>query len=829
MKSLIYSIFLFASITSIAQVAKAPAYPLITHNPYFSIWSFSDELNNSTTKHWTGSNQSLIGLIKVDGKVFRFMGKKENNPESITEKENGESVLSAYTFEQPAANWMNTDFEDSNWKKSSMPFGGDTTRAKTLWTAKNIWLRKSFTLKQIPNRSLFLKLHHERTIEVYLNGEKIYGCTCKNRKPEFLPIEDSIRAKMVKGKNTLAIHCERNGTSSWLDADVCVAPVDNEKGSGIKKARQTSLVMNATQTIYQFDCNTVNLTVTFTSPLIINDLSILSRPISYISFKTESKDTTTHDVQLYMGASSDFAVNETYQEVNATQYKDGRLNITRVGTVDQPILRKKGDDLRIDWGFGYIATSVSEGTIQTISKFDEGIANFVSNTSLEKNITTGKSLLLNIVFPKEKINNKPVTHLVMVGYDELYSIQYFQQNLKPYWKLDPGASMERLLNRAFSQYEGIVVSCEKMNTLIYQDALKVGGETYAKLCVMAYRQSIAAHAMVKSPFDDKLLFLSKENFSNGCINTVDVTYPSAPLYLAYNPELLKGMLNGIFYFCEASGKYNKPYAAHDLGTYPMANGEIYGGNGMPVEESGNMIILAAAIAKAEGNANYAKDHWKTLTAWVDFLEKEGLDPVNQLCTDDFAGHLARNANLSIKAIVGIRCYAMLAEMLGYTKTAEQYKKLSLDFVNKWQVLAEAGDHYVLTFDDKNTWSQKYNMVWDKIMQFNVFPKVVYDKEVAYYLTKQNVYGLPLDNRKTYTKSDWIVWTATLAKNPADFEKLIAPVYAFTTETTSRVPLSDWHETINGNKIGFQARSVVGGYFMKVLEDKWKKKVSTTKE
>jgi hypothetical protein len=128
------------------------------------------------------SNKSLIRLIKVDGKVLRFMGKKDNNPESITEKENGESVLSAYTFEQPAANWMNKDFEDSIWKKSSMPFGGDTSRAITLWTAKNIWLRKSFTLKQIPNRSLLLKLHHERTIEVYLNGEKIYGCTCKNRK-----------------------------------------------------------------------------------------------------------------------------------------------------------------------------------------------------------------------------------------------------------------------------------------------------------------------------------------------------------------------------------------------------------------------------------------------------------------------------------------------------------------------------------------------------------------------------------------------------------------------------------------------------------------------
>ncbi|MFO0927114.1 MAG: DUF1793 domain-containing protein [Gemmataceae bacterium] len=286
-----------------------------------------------------------------------------------------------------------------------------------------------------------------------------------------------------------------------------------------------------------------------------------------------------------------------------------------------------------------------------------------------------------------------------------------------------------------------------------------------------------------------------------------------------------------------SPRWKFPFAPHDMGTYPHANGQVYGGgerteeNQMPVEETGNMLILLAAVAKMEGNADFASDHWPVVKKWAEYLKAKGFDPENQLCTDDFAGHLAHNVNLSAKAIVALGAYAQLCRQRGDTKTADEYRDLAKALAARWVKEADDGDHFRLAFDRKGTWSQKYNLVWDRILGLGLFPDEVLKKELAFYRKSLKRYGLPLDNRQTYTKLDWTLWSACLTGDRADFDALIAPAYDFLNATQQRLPMTDWYQTPDARYVGFVARPVVGGLVLRLLYEPalWKKYAGQSKD
>jgi hypothetical protein len=790
-----------------SQVHKAPAYPLITHDPYFSIWSFSDNINETPTKHWTGKNQAIVGLVKVDESIYSFLGSPEPTYKDVAPTGENTPQAVRYTTENPGTGWYSNDFTDETWSSGTSPLSSELNN----WTTSDVWVRKYFDATSVSAiTKLLLRLRHDDDVEVFLNGEKIYSCgPCYKGGYDNLPLGDDIKAKIKPGKNLLAFHCTNTGGPGFIDAGL----VNEIPTSQALKAKQTRIEVTATQTKYHLTCGPVNVEVTFISPLLPESLDILSRPISYLVLKESANDQKEHDVQLYVGLSSSIATDNPFQEVTASVQVGTSKTILKAGTTSQEILNRKGDDVRIDWGHLYVSVESNHFPWKQDISLEESQQGYFEESG--QNFLRGKKLRLNNRLSL-KVRPHPTEQVMLIGYDDIESVKYFDQNLKAWWKKGNN-TIEKALFDAQYHFHNTRQRCIDFDKRIVNDANAAGGENYARLCVLAYRQAVAAHKLVEGP-SGEALFLSKENFSNGSINTVDVTYPSAPLFLLYNPTLLEGMLNGIFYYTE-SGRWTKPFAAHDLGTYPIANGQTYPED-MPVEECGNMIILTAALMKATNKIEYAQKHWAALSLWARYLEKYGFDPANQLCTDDFAGHLARNSNLSVKAIVALGAYAQMAGKIGETANAGKYFALSRKLAQQWMELANDGDHYSLTFDNKNTWSQKYNLVWDKLLGLNIFPQEVAEKEIKYYLTKQNEFGLPLDSRRTYTKSDWIIWTATLANTPQDFKSLVDPVYKFTLNSPSRVPLTDWHETTDGKQVGFQARSVVGGYYMKVLSKRW---------
>ena len=633
---------------------RAPAYPLITVDPYFSVWSPSNKLNESNTVHWTNSPNTISGVATIDGTEY--------------------NVLGNLAADLPA-------------------------------------------MKQVSS-----------------------NCT-------------------------------------------------------------------AFSTTYVFEDGGVRLTLIFSTPLLINDLYLISRPVSYLEIKKESIDGKHHSVSFEIFVSEEICINTLGEEdTECETFELGNLRSAKIGSKAQRVLCQSGDDVRINWGYFYITTTGT--TIARKAKInDEKECNFIGATVEVKDST-----------------------LITFAYDDVSSIEYFGEHLKAYWKKD-GSTILDEITKAHKDYRTVMNRCNTFARDMFCDAVRAGGEKYAEILELAYRQVIAAHKLVLDT-EGNLLFISKECFSNGCAATVDVSYPSTPLFLIYNPELVKAMLRPIYKYTR-SEEWTYDFAPHDVGCYPLLNGQVYGENAlnmqMPVEECGNMLIMEAAIALASGNVSFANEHFDLLETWVKYLVENGRDPENQLCTDDFAGHLAHHCNLSLKAIMGIASLGILYGLKKNKREERKYLSLARSMAEDWAKRASNGDgSYRLAFDKPDTFSMKYNIVWDKLFGTNVMPKTVIESEFASYRSKMHPYGLPLDSRMPYSKSDWLVWTATLTDNRDAFIDFVEPLWTFYNFSPSRVPMTDWYYTITGEhrasrtsgfRTSFRNRTVQGGLFIKLMEYK----------
>lgn len=664
---------------------RLPAVPLITCDPYFSLWSGSDRLYETETMHWTGRKKKVTGVLKIDGTAYRFMGQ-------------GSAV----------------------------------------------------------------------------------------------PME------------------------------------------------QTGLYVTATCTEYCFETAGVGLTVDFWTPLLPDDLDVLSRPCTYLDAEVRSLDGKEHTAELVWEFSGDLCCDKGQTEkIGGGSYELGDKQIAWMGLREQSPLGHSGDGVTIDWGYLYLAAEAGEQP-------DADPAQTKSEISYQQK---DKSLSARFSF---RVKDQETDGASLVAaYDDIASINYFGRILPGYWARN-GKNILGAISEALEGRSALLERCTAFE-LDLEEKTSAFGTAYTKICAAAYRQSIAAHKLIA---DEKgeAVFISKECYSNGCAATVDVTYPSTPLFFCFNPELVRAMMRPVIRFAQMP-VWGYDFAPHDAGRYPYVTGQVYGLNSyqraaqdlkddeqqgyiypmlyqmpdnarmykfenqMPVEESGNLLILAAQLVRQdrENEKKSLEENLPLYEKWVKYLLEYGSDPGEQLCTDDFAGHLAHNVNLAIKAIMGVEGYSILMDAAGRKEEAACYHEKAAAMAKDVYQRAFDTDHTKLTFDGKSeSWSLKYNAVWDLLFGSGFWDAQFYREEIEQYRKMCNAYGVPLDSRESYTKSDWLMWASALDADGKAVEEFAECILKFLEESPDRVPFSDWYMTKDGRQRGFQNRTVQGGIFMPLL-------------
>ena len=606
---------------------------------------------------------------------------------------------------------------------------------------------------------------------------------------------------------------------------------------GVKKAKQTKLNVSAFSTDYEFLCGETKLKLSFVSPLPLNDLNLLSMPVCYMKY--EIFGDSEAEISVFINR------NIAYNDIPETADKRVRGGVLRlngfesafIGLVRQMPLSVCGDGVGADWGYFYLAGETSRvlDERELFAYLSADFRDFLAESD-EKYVGAF---------------NSSSNGAILLGYDEGVSIDYFGDYRKGYYL--ENHTISNALKELWHHRE----ACEEKLAAFENDLFSRAaayGEKYKHILIAALRQSVAAHKLVRDK-EGNILWLSKECGSNGCIATVDISYPSMPLFLLYNAELLKGMMRPILKFARMP-VWTFDFAPHDVGTYPVCGGQIYGiwqmkdkyharyGEGgfwskvkthfpvytlpanfepyelkmqMPVEECANMLIMFLAAYSADKDKTFFAENQDLCSKWVRYLVKYGLKPKNQLCTDDFAGHLENNLNLAIKATVGIAAYAKLLSEAGDKNGCNEFRKIAEKYAAEITNFAAEKTHLPLTWNSgDDTFGLKYNFAFDRILGLNLFGKDLLEKEVSFYLTKEQNYGIPLDSRKMYTKSDWLLWVASLTDDIQKRKKIIAAIDDYLKNTPDRIPFGDWYESREGTYHEFRARSVQAGCFILLI-------------
>ena len=577
-------------------------HTLLAIAPGFTIKATEDTLNKTYPCLRSGKMFPLTGILKVDGKSYRFLGGDSLRISSLAPLSNENlGWQGKYSYLFPGRGWEQREYNDSLWNKGKGAFGSENGKfqAHTVWGAKNIYVRRHITIANkdtLKERKVYLRYIYDDQIKLYCNGEYLLG------EEAFLPqtgcyrLTDETVAQIINGDNVIAAYGGNAEGTAFLDFGLYV---ENKTYVDVKPAILKQMNMQATQTHYVFQCGDVELLIDFVSPSLSEKWDMTGWPVGFLSYQIHAKDEKEHTVEILFDVDMEWLLGRS--KVDSWCEQNWRF--------------AKSDSL-------YLAMEANESTFSS----EDGHV-ILSQKLSAKNEDKGA---------------------LLIGYEEGQTLQYSGENLRPLWNNDGAKEVKELMKSVGNRCQELRQESEKLDYKWNDKALQVGGETLAEYILPAYRNFLSSHRFVLSP-DDKL-FCFGDTLGN-----VREAYKSFPALLFFNRvDWMKSLLDPVFIYCEGI-YWNKKHPPYDIGLYPVSGKQVKL-ESCAVEAAANMLIMTTAIVEAEQDFGYADMHWSQLILWADYLQKRIKKE-----TFPLEGLLGENDEC-VKCTLGLEAYRRLIQL-----------------------------------------------------------------------------------------------------------------------------------------------------------------------
>ncbi|KAF7928153.1 uncharacterized protein EAE97_009951 [Botrytis byssoidea] len=628
--------------------------------------------------------------------------------------------------------------------------------------------------------------------------------------------------------SSLANNISSGNAQFWTGQNLIwsvIARVDNvtwnlfgvaSPGSGTRYGTTISAKYTSTHSIFNVTAGSVIFSLDFFSPVSTGNYLRQSLPFSYLTVSAGT--TAATDIQIY----SDISGTWTGQTVSSsgTFTKQNTTSAFLIRANNRATYSEASDQAL--WGEAiYSSQPSSTSTLTTESGDRTAVRKVFSDTGTLSGAlgtwstdgVTGISHDLGSV-----TGTSSVTYAV--GYVREAAVNYLGTPYTGYYRATYPKTIDAL-EHFFEDYADALVESYTIDSELSAAAIQVAGTNYSDITTLSLRQVYGGIDLVipNGTLDtsDVLAFV-KEISSDGNVNTVDVIMPLFPVLYVTNPEYLRLLLEPILQYL-ASGRWTLPYVIHDIGSaYPNATGHDDGvAEVMPIEETGNLLILALAYQKASNNTAWANKYYTLLNKYASYLPSTSLNITLQLSTNDAAGPLANETNLAIKAAVGLKAFASL--------TGETYANYStIGDAHATQIYTDKlgtdadQTHFVLNYpDNDDSWKIPFNLYPDVLLDLSTFSDAAYTMQENYYPTIRSDSGVALDSRQAWAKSDWNIWTAGTTTG-AVRQSFVDDLWAFISNGKNSWPFSDrWTVKVDGNteegiEEALRARPTVGGHF-----------------